>query len=227
MKNMGIRILLLFATIIQWKCCYSVFLTTSISIEISDDVTFIHKTFPVPPSKRAIIEVDVSYPKNASYFSTLGIYTTQDHPNIRNRCQISEFGQIRNWNLHLGITVRPHEWTGPLTCGIENTTNMIHCTGNITVQDFTPRNLTFSFGFKCKLVWRYIVSLRGLLYKMRIHVTNETECVRLPRLPTNHTCHRYVQHGMFPNLSGTKYLSSLQRSFKRKQILVYQIPAQS
>ena len=49
---------------------------------------------------------------------------------------------------------------------------------------------------------------------MRIHVTNETECVRLP---TNHTCYRYVQHGMFPNLSGTKDLTSLERSFNRSR----------
>ena len=205
---MEIRILLLFEIIIQWKCCYSVSLLTSISSEISDDVTFIHKTFPVPPSKRAIIEVDVSYPKNASYFPKLGIYTTQDHTNIRNRCQVSEFGQFGNGNLHPGITVQPREWTGPLTCRIDNTTNTIHCSGNITIQDFKPRNLTFSFGFKCKIVWRYIVSLRGLLYKMRIHVTNETECVQLP---TNHTCYRYVQHGMIPNLSGRTELSSHQR----------------
>ena len=65
-------------------------MTALISGEISEDITFLHKTFPVPPSIEAIIEVD-AYDPNLSltdqgHYPILGIYTTQDHVNIKKQC---------------------------------------------------------------------------------------------------------------------------------------------
>ena len=53
-----IFIVLLVSTHFKWIYSF----TTSISGEISADLTFIHKTFPVPPSKRAIMHVDLYDP---------------------------------------------------------------------------------------------------------------------------------------------------------------------
>ena len=72
----------------------------SISGEISKDVTFFHKTFPVPPSTRAIIEVDVSYPEcsvwRQGYNPIIGIYTTTERVNIKKQCTQVPYGQLGN-----------------------------------------------------------------------------------------------------------------------------------
>ena len=80
---MGVRIIiiLLFLTQCYWTC--SVFRTTPVSGSVSEDIM-------VPPSVRAIIEVDVSYLINSNRWGTIlpvmGIYTTKDHINIREQC---------------------------------------------------------------------------------------------------------------------------------------------
>ena len=72
-------------TIMQGKWAYSI--TTSVSREISEDVTFIHKTFPGPPSEREIIEYGVRYQHNKFWQPViLETYTTQDHVNIEKNC---------------------------------------------------------------------------------------------------------------------------------------------
>ena len=126
MKNMGIRILLLIVIITELESCYSLSLTASFSGVVPDNITFIYQKFPVPPSKRAIIEVNVSYPKYheyAGYLPKLGIYTTHDHVNIRRQYIDSDDGQLGNGNLHPGIGDGRPRWTRPLKCGLEYTTN--------------------------------------------------------------------------------------------------------
>ena len=142
----------------KWTWC----LTTSISGVISDDVTFIHKTFPVPPSKRAIIEVNVSFPYRyivqRRKYPLMGIYTTKDHINLKKQCTSIWYGQLVNENLHLRIRKdRGHTQTPK--CLRESDDN-IHCTGNLTIQDFIPGNFSFSFGFHCKDI-NVINSLKG------------------------------------------------------------------
>ena len=68
----------------------------SVSGEISEDITFLHKTFPVPLSMRAIIEVNVSYPDisrlQKGHYLRVGIYTTKDHVNIIKQCVDKDVG---------------------------------------------------------------------------------------------------------------------------------------
>ena len=59
-KNMDVRILIWTLILTHGKSR-----SMSVSGVISKDITFLHKRFPVPPSMRAIIEVDVSYPINS------------------------------------------------------------------------------------------------------------------------------------------------------------------
>ena len=195
--SVGMNFLLIFAVCLQckWTCCT----TASVSGEISDDVIFIYKTFPVPPSMRAIIEVDISYPANSTskdgHHQIMGIYTTQDHTNLEKQCTDRNYGQFGNKCMHPGITV-DLDYNTSLNCHVDNFT---HCHGNITVQDFKPRNFSFSFGFNCSRITP-ISSLRGLVYNISIRgQTNETNCFELLHADI---CYRYLQYGADFNLFG-------------------------
>ena len=180
-------IVLLFSN--QWIWIYS----TSIHGNISEDVSFIHKMFPVPPSMRATINVDVYYPHKYLYPAPiLGIYT-QDHENIRRQCTFSSHGQVGNRDLHPQLT-RYLDFSRTLRC--ERMSNTLHCKGSIIVQDFIQRNFSFSFGFKCDSI---IYSLKGLVYTISIDQTNEIHCLEQSE---DLRCYSYVQYAVFPNLMG-------------------------
>ena len=192
---MDVKLFILF-TFLKCQCTYSI--TTSISGEISDDITFFHKTFPVPPSIRAIIEVDVYHHESMRRtYPILGIYTTDYHINLRKQCTDTMYGQLGNKYLHSGITTYTGD-SGCLKCK-EDSTNILHCTGNITIQDFIPRKFSFSFGFFCDSI-KALSSLKGLVYNISIEDQgNETKCFQFPR---NHSCYRYIQHQVYPSLMG-------------------------
>ena len=80
---------------------------------------------------------------------------------------------------------------------------------------FIPRKFSFSFGFFCSLLRRN-ATLRGLVYNISIHGTNETNCIKLPRDAIN-LCYRYVQYAVFPNLQGSQNMSSLQSYFTSRK----------
>ena len=174
---------------------WSNWLTTSVSGEISEDITFLHKTFPVPPSMRAIIHVDVSYPERMQeYYPMMGVYTTPDHINIKNQCTRIEYGQLGNKNLHPGLTSDQNVST-PLKCDTTRR-DKLHCVGIITVEDFIPRQFSFSFGFHYDEITA-TSSLRGLVYKINLYTTNETNCYDLLQ---EDECFPYVQRGVNLNL---------------------------
>ena len=172
-------------------------MTTSVSGSIADseDVTFIHETFPVPPSKRAKIGVDVYPPNHIPFPVWIGIYTTRDHVNIKRQCTESVYGQVKNRDLHLEIGSPQN-----LKCD-SFSNNITHCTGHIIIQDFKPRNFSFSFGFRCDETSANR-SLRGLHYNMSIFVTNEMKCSELEPIHTS-LCSQ-SDNGVFPNLFGGK-----------------------
>ena len=195
---MEVRIIIVLLGLAQYNWTLAVTMTASVSGSVSEDVTFIHETFPVPPSTRAIIGVDVSYSiTSITYYwwqtyllPVIGIYTAQDHINIKKQCLHESIGQVRNGYLHRKIFTDSRS----LNCKIDITN--IHCTGNITVQDFIPRIFSFSFGFRCY----YLGSLRGLLYNMSMVGTNETECLNLD-LTRDSICYDYAKYGVSPSES--------------------------
>ena len=127
MMDMEVRILFVLVVFTQWGWIYPI--TTSISGEISDDVTFIHKTFLVPPSMRAIIRYHVYYHKSSwikwRFLPMIGIYTTPDHINIRRQCTEIHYGQVKNRNLHVRLRYDVCR-NGP--------SDIIHCTDRITPE---------------------------------------------------------------------------------------------
>ena len=202
---MKVRILFVFVVFTRWSWTHSI--TKSMSGVIADDTTFFYKTFPVSPLRMAIIEVDVRDFTGSSrlkgHYPMVGIYTTQDHINFKKQCTDRVYGQLGNEYLHPGITTDTDE-SRLLICK-NGLPNMLHCTGNITVQDFIPRKFSFSFGFRCDNV-DASDSLKGLFYNMSIYGTNKTECFELP---PNNTCYRYLQHGVLHNLMGIEYQEDL------------------
>ena len=200
------------ATIMQWKWAHSI--PTSISGEISEDLKFIHKTFPGPAAKRATIEYNVRFYYHAwRNYLILGIYTTQDHVNIEKNCTYRSYGQLRNRAMHRTF--------GPTYCQPgENSTR--HCAGNITVQDFIRRNFSISFGFRCRDV-KPTTSLKGLIFNITIYP--QREGVTCFPLTGDSICRNYYGYGGFPNLLGDEHIgdSSLS-SLIRKSFQCYQYP---
>ena len=141
---MALRLLLILAVVGQWKLTHLVTVSGFIG-KFYNNVTFIHKKFPVPLSKRAIIEYDVRFVSKLPTGLTMGIYTTQDHVNIQKRCTETRYGQLGNKHLHLALN------TGLPACKLM-VANVLHCRDRITVQDFMPRTFSFSFGFECDLI---------------------------------------------------------------------------
>ena len=174
MMNMDVQIRFLLAAFTQWKLTFS--MTASLSGRISENVSFFHEAFPVPPSMRAIIEVGVLVPSNlvrkSRRYPMLGIFTTQNHVNIRKQCTRTPYGQVLNRYLHPGLTLDQNR-SKPLTCELFYDNLQVICRGFITVQDYLPRKFSFSLGFHCGR----ISLLRGLVYAIKIHVSNATTCL--------------------------------------------------
>ena len=196
---MGMWIFICVVIVLQWNVSYSI----SISDEISEDITFIHRTFAAPPSLQAMIKVDVSYPESSVLQQNnnpiMGIYTSNNHVNIKKKCEQFRWGQLKNDILQSRIRldksdIRPRF----LKCLLEGK-DTIQCTGNITIQDFKPRNFSFSFGFSCDGRISYS-SLKGLTYNMSIlEQSNETNCAYLPSV-VRESCE--YPFGSLPNLIG-------------------------
>ena len=183
------RYLFVFAAFTVCHCSAS--LTTSVSGYISRSTHFFYKKFPVPPSKWAIVKVDVSYIKEKSNL-IMAFYATRNHINITYGCIDRTYQQTGNKNLYPELTTNSN-LSGPLTCKLKD---VLRCTGEIPIQDYTPRSFSFSFGFPCDQIQK-TDSLQGLHYALTIQVTNELTC---SKLPASHTCHSYTQYGAVPNL---------------------------
>ena len=205
---MAFRILILLVISVHQKLAGSV----SISGEISENITFLHKTFRVPPSTRAIIEVDGSYPESSvrrqGYNPMIGIYTTEDHVNIKKHCTQVSYGQVISTNLHRPIRIDESDIRPP-KC-LKEGLDTIHCRGNITIQDFKPRKFSFSFEFYCDRI-RPNSSLQGLAYNISLHgQSNETSCIVLSR-EVGDLCSQFYSHGLLPNLIGIEDLLTVWR----------------
>ena len=77
--------------------------STTISGEVSEDVKFIYEKFPVKSSMRAC--VDVYYPDSSTGpYPILGIYTTEDQVNIKQKCALKRYGQFGNTYIYIQVS---------------------------------------------------------------------------------------------------------------------------
>ena len=206
-------VLVVVSTQLKLTCSFK----TTIGGEISDDVPFIYKKFPVPPSKRAIIEVNVSFPERyiveQNQYPRMIIYTTKDHINIRSNKQCTQVGYGQLGNRKMLIRIKYERGRYQIHRCLKESDDNIHCTGNITIQDFIPRNFSFSFGFWCDTI-NALSSLKNLVYNITIHgQTNETKCIELP-YNNMKLCNKYFQHTVLPNLIGHQDIREILKDYQ-------------
>ena len=221
---MDVTMFIVLIVSMQFKLASSV--TTSISGVISEDIIFLHKTFPVSPSMRAIIEVDAAFPdifiKQQGNCPAIGIYTTDNHTNIKKRCTYLDYGQLANGNLHPNIR---NDEGRDLTIRCVSDDGNTHCIGKIMVKDFKPRHFSFSLGFLCKDI-NALSSLKGLVYNISIHEqTNDTNCIWVP-YNSARECHQYFRHTALPNLIGGENVKTVSKDYETVKsyiLLLYMI----
>ena len=128
------------------------------------------------------------------------MYTVQDHIDRRTNCINDRYGQLHNENLF------GHLWEGKFRETIcarsPSYPQVIECHAKYQVQDFTPRNFAFSFGFTCKEPGT-ISSLKGLQYNVSVYnQANRTQCEPLPPEADAMECFRSHEYMTFPSLGG-------------------------
>ena len=145
--------------------------------QINTDTSFYYGKLSDVSSKVATISYSIKF-KTTNTEVMLEIYTTEDDLNLNTKCSNDRFGQLRNENLHTPLTPRatPHRFT---TCTSDNMdSNILHCVGKTTIQDYIPRKYGFSIGYLCRDLER--PSLKGSLFNFTIsEQTNSTNCSRI------------------------------------------------
>ena len=183
----------------------------TISDKIATDTEFYFREFHVHASKMATIEYSIKLNKTnigihcVEYDKcevTLDIYTTKDDQNLKKNCSVNTFGQVFNENLVTPMRSRskPYRFT---TCKLDDVdSDMLHCKGTATIQDYVPRNYGFSFGYDCMYSDR--PSLRGLSFNFTIsEQTNETSCINTPNWNDGFlNCHQLYTYTSLPNMIG-------------------------
>ena len=166
--------------------------SVTLSDVVTTDTSFYCRRFETFPSKLATLEYSVMFnmtkinrhcdADGCNVRSVLDIYTTEYDKNLQTNCSKDGFGQLRNENLHTPLYHRykPYRFT---TCKLdEKYSDILHCEGRTTIQDYIPRKYGFSFGYECDVSAK--PSLVGLSYNFTISgQSNRTLCLPLPRLP--------------------------------------------
>ena len=145
-------------------------------------------------SLSATVEFSVSY-SNISFCSTaharcgpkMDIYTTQKDVNFKKNCSYDSFGQAGNERLVIYLSEldpsNPIHQTSSKTCTLlPGEYQRVQCSGKVTVQDFIPRNLFISLGYKCKHTSK--LAKMPSLYGMQLNISvlnqsNTTACEKI------------------------------------------------
>ena len=126
------------------------------------------------------------------------------------------YGQVGNRDLHPVMTTDKYD-SRDLSCEVDSI-DVIHCTGYITVQDFIPRNFSFSFGYICGYLTK---SLIGLVYNMTIYATNDTDCLDVISTPYSE-CKLVMNYGTFPSVLGNENLYVFARNLGQESFPCHQ-----
>ena len=187
------------------------------------DTPFYYRRFPTFPSKLATLEYSVTFKLTNDHQYCKGctvildIYTTEDDKNFQKHCSEEDFGQLRNENLR--VPLRPSQTSHRFTfCKLDvMDSDMLHCTGWISIQDYTPRRYGFSLGYVCDVSGK--PSLIGLRYNFTItQQSNKTQFLLAPyRLSGNvEKCLALYNNISLPNMIGDHGISSILRSSNLK-----------
>ena len=174
---------------------------------IENDTEFYYGELSENPSMLATVEYNITYNYTASLiqcpecYPRFEIYTTKDDQSLVTKCSNDIYGQLRNENLHTPLKLRskPYRFT---QCKLDSDdTDIMHCYGKTTIQDYIPRYYGFSLGFTCEQPIKG--SLRGISYNISLYdETNQTQCLQMPTLIDEYYCAKLYNYMSLPNLIG-------------------------
>ena len=191
----------------------------TISDVVTTDTSFYYRRFQTFPSKLATLEYSVMFnltkvkhqrcAKGCNVI--LDIYTTECDKNLNTNCSKDGFGQLRNENLWTPLHLRYHPYRFTICKLDQKDSDMLHCEGRTTIQDYIPRKYGFSFGYECHFTAKPL--LVGLWYNFTIsEQTNNTQCLLMEDLPENmKECLSFYNHMSLPNMIGHHDMDSIRR----------------
>ena len=160
----------------------------SVSGTIENETAFFYRKIPTEsPSSSATIDYAVTFPRNLKYVN-LGVYTTEDHINLQNRCTCHMYEQLGNKKMQTELDFLRN------SCILSH--DKLSCNSRIIVWDYRPRKFGFSLGFYCEDTWK---SLKGLTYNITVTTqTIQPTCTPMPETVVD--CSKYFLFVSFPNL---------------------------
>ena len=159
---------------------------------IRNNGTFYHEYLSTYPSKYATVEYSIRYTSELAQNETLvlDIYTDDDWSSEQ-ECSNGTYGQLRNNNLHITLA-SPFS-----TCEQTDSKETIFCTGKTTIQDYIPRQYSFSIGSDCKSLRK--ASLNGVYFNITIK-RNESHEVLKNTLCSKRSYERKLLKVLFDNI---------------------------
>ena len=163
---------------------------------ITENTTFYYRRFPVFPSKVVTIKYNITYDKYLGY-PEFCFFVTENQRNLQSQCVDINYDQVRNKELCFTLIVKslPHR---ERKC-VAGKNHQIHCSGKITIQDYTARKFGFFIGYECHSVTKS--SLQGLTFNFTAHQTNVTRCFKTSLIPRG-LCGDIYDFMSLPNLMG-------------------------
>ena len=190
------------------------------SVTISDvvrkDTNFYYRQFQTYPSKLATLEYSMKFNiTKINHQCSIGncnvffdVYTTEHDKNVKTNCSNDSFGQLRNENLCVPLRPRykPYRST---SCKLDDVhSDMIHCKGKTTIQDYKARHYGFSFGYKSDASVK--PPLAGFWYNFTIsRQSNKTQCLPFPHHISGimKECTVFYNHMSLPNMIGNHHIN--------------------
>ncbi len=168
---------------------------STISGFVPQNQRFFHREISVHPSISATVSYNITTANNGPVFD---LFTGDSQASVNHQCSLRALGQMANRKLHLYLK------TNENGCRTSNhSTDLLECSGEIRVLDYTPRIFSFSLGFPCG----HQKSLRNVTFDVGIIEKNVTECLSFPE--KEKTCSKLFSSVAFPNLIGDDSFSDL------------------
>ncbi len=148
----------------------------------------------------------------------LDFYTTTDNLILKENCtERRDFGQVFNEDLDVPLPVdielnETFQYRDTTKCRLLlHNSSVTHCWGKVMIQDYKPRELSFSLRFKCSDEWNPLNTFQGLKYNFSVSQTNLSECVKIPTGKYRTNCANYHKYTSLPNMLGVTNIGQFEK----------------
>ncbi len=159
--------------------------------------TLFYKELSTQPSLIATVRYKITTAKNNPLFD---LYTEDSHESLDQLCSYRNFGQMSNAKIHLNLTLNQKGCQSSFAVP-----ELLECSGEVKILDYTPRIFSFSFGFSCHTP--NALQLQNVSFEIEIIQQNITECIPFP--PEERSCSLLFHRTLFPNLLGDESFAEL------------------